>query len=50
MRTISRTNWGLLAAIPLLSLSLAACGGGTGGNDDVASAGGDKKEIGRAHV
>lgn len=43
MRTISRTNWGLLAAIPLLSLSLAACGGGTGGNDDVASAGGDKK-------
>ncbi|MFI1483113.1 hypothetical protein [Streptomyces sp. NPDC020747] len=47
MRTISRTNWGLLAAVPLLSLSLAACGGSTGGNDDIASAGGGKKENGQ---
>lgn len=43
MPIISRTNWVLLAAVPLLSLSLAACGGETGGKDDVASAGGDKK-------
>ncbi|WP_250403773.1 hypothetical protein [Streptomyces cellostaticus] len=44
MRTKSRTRWGLLAAIPLMSLLLAACGGDNGGDDSVASAGGDKQK------
>ncbi|MEU3282559.1 hypothetical protein [Streptomyces antibioticus] len=44
MRTTSRNRWGLLAAIPLMSLMLAACGGDNGGDDGVASAGGDKQK------